>query len=79
MQALLASHDLVKNNFINLEYIRIIKVFYKFKKIKLNYFIAYLFPVFKDYFRANLLSKNPSLFIFDLYKLSYLCYKSKKD
>ena len=79
MRALLASHDLVKNNFINLEYIRIIKVFYKFKKIKLNYFIAYLFPVFKDYFRANLLSKNPSLFIFDLYKLSYLCYKSKKD
>ncbi|WP_333601249.1 glycosyltransferase family 2 protein [Flavobacterium sp.] len=34
---------------------------------------AFLFQTFEKTFVANLLSKNPSLFVFDLYRLGYFC------
>ena len=74
-----ASLSLAKENLIHVEYTRIIRTFHKCKKIGINFFLAMMFPVFKNSFETNLLSKKPSLFIFDLYKLSYLCYISKNE
>jgi|TARA_B110000967_G_scaffold28747_1_gene26816 hypothetical protein len=74
-----ASLTLAKNNLIHLEYTRIIRTFHNCKKIGINFLLALLFPVFKNSFETNLLSGKPSLFIFDLYKLSYLCYISKNE
>ena len=74
-----ASLSLAKNNLIHIEYTRIIRTFHNCKKIGINYLLALLFPVFRNLFETNLLSKKPSLFIFDLYKLSYLCYISKNE
>ena len=74
-----ASLTLAKTNLIHIEYTRIIRTFHNCKKIGINFLLALLFPVFKNSFETNLLSKKPSLFIFDLYKLSYLCYISKNE
>jgi hypothetical protein len=35
--------------------------------------VAFGFKIVKNSFTKNLLSKNPSLFIFDLYRLGYFC------
>ena len=74
-----ASLSLAKDNLIHIEYTRIIRTFHKCKKTGINFILAMMFPVFKNSFETNLLSKKPSLFIFDLYKLSYLCYISKNE
>jgi len=79
LESVICSHDIVRKNLIHLKYIRIIRIFYKLKEIKLNYLLSYLFPILKNKFESNLLSKTPSLFIFDLHKLSYLCYISKNE
>ena len=62
---------------IDIKYTDITKTIYRIKKIKLDRLFSMSHPFTKKMFRANLLSKKPSLFIFDLYKLSYLCYISK--
>ena len=69
-----ALHLFLKQDLIPKNYTLITKVFFKIKKIKLHYFFAFIYKNFKEYFDKNLLSKKPSLYIFDLYRLSYLCY-----
>jgi hypothetical protein len=69
----------LEENLIDIKYTQITKTIYKLKKIKLDRLFSMSHPFTKKLFKANLLSKKPSLFIFDLYKLSYLCYISKNE
>ena len=69
----------LEENLIDINYTQITKTIYKLKKIKLDRLFSMSHPFTKKLFKANLLSKKPSLFIFDLYKLSYLCYISKNE
>ncbi|WP_055443070.1 glycosyltransferase family 2 protein [Lacinutrix himadriensis] len=69
-----ALHLFLKQNLIPKDYTLITKVFFKLKKVKLHYMFAFIYKVFKGSFDKNLLSKKPSLYLFDLYRLSYLCY-----
>ncbi len=48
------------------------------KTIFLNRIFAYSYKKYQNKFEENLLSDNPSLLIFDLYRLCYLCYIDKK-
>lgn len=41
--------------------------------LKLDNFVSFCFNFFKVKMKKNLLSKNPSLLVFDLYKLGYIC------
>ncbi|MNG09431.1 hypothetical protein D3C84_928500 [compost metagenome] len=52
---------------------KIIKAFELLKKLKLTQFSALLFKKNQNKIEKNLLSQNPSLFLFDLYKLGYFC------
>jgi glycosyltransferase involved in cell wall biosynthesis len=52
---------------------KIIKSFQLLKNLKLTWFSAFLFKKNQVKIERNLLSKNPSLFLFDLYKLGYFC------
>ena len=52
---------------------KIIKAFELLKNLKLTQFSAFLFKRNKTKIERNLLSQNPSLFLFDLYKLGYFC------
>lgn len=50
---------------------KIQKTYSLISKLKLNNFIAFVFKKLESKAKKNLFSTNPSLFIFDLYKLGY--------
>ncbi|MFB3388850.1 glycosyltransferase family 2 protein [Flavobacterium sp. LAR06] len=56
---------------------KIIKAFEFLKKLKLTKFSVFLFKKNITKIEQNLLSENPSLFLFDLYKLGYFCSLKK--
>jgi glycosyltransferase involved in cell wall biosynthesis len=53
--------------------IRIFRVFNRIRKWKLVSILAFQFSVFEPVVRKQLLSNAPSLFLFDCYRLGYLC------
>jgi glycosyltransferase involved in cell wall biosynthesis len=63
---------------INSDFITFLKVFNKLKTFKLNYFFAFIHKIFHSTFKLNLKSKNPSLYIFELFRLSYFCHINLK-
>lgn len=58
---------------ISAEESKIIKAFELLKSLKLIGFTRFLFNKKRKTIEHNLLSENPSLFYFDLYKLGYFC------
>jgi glycosyltransferase involved in cell wall biosynthesis len=56
------------------EQIKIFRVFRKIKTLGLNRFLAFKFRIFRKSMERNLTGKHPSLFIYDLYRLGYLCH-----
>lgn len=58
--------------------VRIVKTYHKLRKTFLNFFVLLFFNIFKNIMEKHLLiSKNPNLLFFDLYKIGYYC-KIKK-
>jgi glycosyltransferase involved in cell wall biosynthesis len=53
--------------------ITILAYYKKFKKLGLDGIVRYLYSIFEVRLRKNLTSNHPNLFLFDLYKLGYLC------
>jgi|TARA_B110000967_G_scaffold21083_1_gene19599 hypothetical protein len=74
-----AMNQFLDEGLIDIKYTLITKTIYRLKKIKLDRLFSMTYPFTEKLFVTNLLSSKPSLFIFDLYKLSYLCYISKND
>ena len=62
---------LYNSNKISSEDSKIIKAFEFLKKLKLTRFFAFIFRKNQNKIEKNLLSENPSLILFDLYKLGY--------
>jgi len=54
-------------------HLRLVVFYNKIRKYGLDKFIRMTFPLFKPLIFNNLTSKNPSLFLFQMYKLGYLC------
>ncbi len=72
-ESLFALKHLIDNQLISADYVRISKLFSKIKKLKLIIPFAVFHKATRTIFLKNLRSTNPSLFIFDLYRISYLC------
>jgi glycosyltransferase involved in cell wall biosynthesis len=70
-ESLIALKYLVENQLIPYDYISLSKLFYTLKKIKLIFLLKVFYKTIKPILLKNLASKNPSLFIFDLYRLGY--------
>ena len=64
---------LTDNKLISSEYVGISRVGSIIKRFKLIFFFEYFHKITSTIFLKNLASKNPSLFVFDLYRLGYLC------
>lgn len=64
---------LIDNKLLDTNYINLSKIFSILKKYHLNGIIVFLFKNNKQLMQNNLLGSKPSLFIFDLYRLGYLC------
>lgn len=57
---------------IDIKFIKILKYYFLIKKYNLNTPLAFLFKTIKPLLLENLNSSNPSLFLFNVYKLGYL-------
>lgn len=53
---------------------RLISIFISLKKYKLNFTASTFYKLFGNLMKKNLLGSNPSIKLFQLYRLSYLCY-----
>lgn len=62
-----------KNELIGKYQSKIIQKWLFINRWKMNNIFSFLFSNLKSIMRKNLLSNNPSLLIFDLYKLGYFC------
>jgi glycosyltransferase involved in cell wall biosynthesis len=67
----------LQTNLLKPEDTLITKVFAQVKRVGFNHVLSIMYTWFKKYFEKNLLSNSPSMFIFDLYRLTYLCYLDK--
>jgi glycosyltransferase involved in cell wall biosynthesis len=55
------------------DFVTFLRIFIKLKKMGLNYLFAFIHKIFYPIFKYNLTSNNPSLYIFELFRLSYFC------
>jgi len=53
---------------------KLLLFFFKIKPYKVTTILASVYAKFGTYLENKLNNKNPSLFLFDFYRLSYLCY-----
>ena len=72
-EALKNLHYLNKNKLITKNDITILKYYRLLDFLGLKRIISKLFTMFSKYIESNLKGSDPSLFVFDLYRLSYLC------
>ncbi len=79
-ESLLALKYLIDHQLVNPDYLKISRLFFKIKECKLLFIFVYFHKITHYIFLKNLSSCYPSLLIFDLYRLGYLCsleYNSK--
>lgn len=70
---------ITSNGLLNPNDASLTRVGYQIEKMKLSFLYQFFYKIMRTAFKKNLLSKNPSLFIFDLYRLGYfLEIKSKQ-
>ncbi|PWB24412.1 glycosyltransferase family 2 protein [Flavobacterium sp. HTF] len=72
-EAVIGLKNLVDSNLISSDYVKLSHYFQIIKKYRLTSLIGFGFRVFKPLFVKQLLSKKPSLFLFDIYRLGYYC------
>jgi hypothetical protein len=53
---------------------KLLSVFIKVKRFKLNYLMSFLYAIFNSSMKKNLLSSNPNLFLLQLYKILYISH-----
>lgn len=64
---------LVENNLLAFNYVRISYIHHYLKRMRLNNLAVFMFSLVKKRFIKNLTGTHPSLLVFDLYRLGYLC------
>ncbi|QSB26171.1 glycosyltransferase [Flavobacterium sp. CLA17] len=78
-ESLHALKYLIDNQLLSPDYVRISKLLLKIQKTHLLSVFAFFHKITLSLFLKNLSGNNPSLFIFDLYRLGYLCQLEKEQ
>ncbi|MFV5696106.1 glycosyltransferase family 2 protein [Flavobacterium sp. LB3P122] len=71
-------------NLIDLEhkidpnFVKILRLYHFFKKYKLNFVVASFYILLNKMLYKQLISNNPSLFLFNAYRIGYLCSLNQK-
>lgn len=80
LEAVKTTYLLEKNNQIDNDLRPLQKIYLFLNKWKINGVFSVFFKTFKNQIKSNLLSKNPSMFLFDMYRLQYFFeLKNKKN
>lgn len=69
---------LIDHNLLPTDYVRLSKIALRIKELKINFAFVFFYKTTRFIFLKNLSSNNPSLFIFDLYRLGNFCYLNAK-
>lgn len=69
---------IIKHQIIDPDFVSITTFFIKVKNLKINFIIVLFYVFFNKLLSLQLKSSQPSIFLFDLYRLSYLCYINLK-
>jgi glycosyltransferase involved in cell wall biosynthesis len=72
-EAVIGLKNLVDSDLISKDYVKLADYFFILKKYHLQCIVSFLFKITKTLFLKQLLSKKPSLLLFDLYRLSFYC------
>lgn len=72
-EALVNLMNAYRLNQIDIKFIRIVQLYHFLNKTKLSFPISKLFHLFENQLLKNLKGKNPSLFIFNIFRVGYLC------
>jgi hypothetical protein len=72
-QSIIALKNLIENNLISNDYVSISRVYLKIKKYKISFIFRYFYKIAEKPLLKNLSSTNPSLLVFDLFRLGFLC------
>lgn len=72
-EAVIGLKNLVDSHLISSDYVKLSHYFQIIKKYYLRYLVVFGFKIFKPLFIKQLMSKKPSLFLFDIYRLGYYC------
>ena len=72
-EAVIGLKNLIESKYIDCNYTKISSYYKKIKYYRLTKIIAFTFRVTKPILKKQLLSDKPSLIVFDLYRLGYLC------
>ncbi len=67
-----------KSGLIDSKFIPFLMYFLKLKKLKLHYLLALAHPIIQPISKYVSTSKRPSLFLFDLFRISYFCHINLK-
>jgi hypothetical protein len=54
---------------------KLLSVFVKVKRLKLNYLMSFFYLIFNSKIKKNLVGSNPNMFLLQLYKILFMCYK----
>lgn len=76
--SVVALKNLVDQRLIDVNYVRLSQMFCKIKKLRCTFLIASMFEKFKFKMEKHLYSANPSMLLFDLYRLGYYCTLEKR-
>ncbi|WP_432671467.1 glycosyltransferase family 2 protein [Flavobacterium sp. SM2513] len=71
--SVVALKNLVDEGLIEAKYVRLANLVKTIHKLKLTPFFASFFNYFDAKIEKQLLSKNPTMFLFDMYRLTYYC------
>lgn len=72
-ESLSALKFLIDNDLLTIDYVRISKLISQIKKLHLISLVAFFYRKIRIRILKNLESNTPSLFLFDIYRVGYLC------
>ena len=58
---------------IDIEFVKLIQLYHFLKRTRITYIISKIHSIFDKYLLQNLTKKNPNLFLFNWFRVGYLC------
>ncbi|SFA88772.1 Glycosyltransferase, GT2 family [Flavobacterium swingsii] len=78
-ESIIGLHYLISHRLILPEYTKLSKTYFYLEKMKLIGIFRFMFNKSQFLLKKNLLSENPSLFVYDLYRIGYYCKSVQKQ
>ena len=76
-ESVLNAYYLYQNNLFKKNDLKLVDAFLTLKSLRLSNIFAYFFKKTHKLMESNLTSENPSILVFQIYKLGYLCANSR--